>query len=92
MRAGQIVEHLALRDDLGLLQQLGVLPAERVSGSNTPHLLDKSPHNRLSCVRLSQTVAPCARRQRASASWAGVPFSPASAEQRDGGNDERCAG
>ncbi len=25
MRAGQIVEHLALRDDLGLLQQLGVL-------------------------------------------------------------------
>jgi ketosteroid isomerase-like protein len=27
MRAGQIVEHLALRDDLGLLRQLGVLPA-----------------------------------------------------------------
>jgi predicted ester cyclase len=26
MRAGQIVEHLALRDDLGLLRQLGVLP------------------------------------------------------------------
>jgi ketosteroid isomerase-like protein len=25
MRAGQIVEHLALRDDLGLLHQLGVL-------------------------------------------------------------------
>ena len=25
MRAGQVVEHLALRDDLGLLQQLGVL-------------------------------------------------------------------
>ena len=25
MRAGQIVEHMALRDDLGLLQQLGVL-------------------------------------------------------------------
>ena len=25
MRAGQIVEHLALRDDLGLLLQLGVL-------------------------------------------------------------------
>ena len=25
MRAGQIVEHLALRDDLGLLYQLGVL-------------------------------------------------------------------
>ena len=25
MRAGQIVEHVALRDDLGLLQQLGVL-------------------------------------------------------------------
>ena len=27
MRAGQIVEHVALRDDLGLLRQLGVLPA-----------------------------------------------------------------
>ena len=26
MRAGQITEHLALRDDLGLLRQLGVLP------------------------------------------------------------------
>jgi ketosteroid isomerase-like protein len=26
MRAGQIVEHSALRDDLGLLRQLGVLP------------------------------------------------------------------
>ena len=26
MRAGQIVDHLALRDDLGLLRQLGVLP------------------------------------------------------------------
>jgi ketosteroid isomerase-like protein len=26
MRAGQIVEHLALRDDLALLRQLGVLP------------------------------------------------------------------
>ena len=25
MRAGQIVEHVALRDDLGMLQQLGVL-------------------------------------------------------------------
>jgi predicted ester cyclase len=27
MHAGQIVEHVALRDDLGLLRQLGVLPA-----------------------------------------------------------------
>ena len=27
MRAGQIVEHSAVRDDLGLLRQLGVLPA-----------------------------------------------------------------
>jgi ketosteroid isomerase-like protein len=27
MHAGQIVEHLALRDDLGLLRQLGVLPS-----------------------------------------------------------------
>jgi predicted ester cyclase len=27
MRAGQIVEHVALRDDLGLLRQLGVLPS-----------------------------------------------------------------
>jgi hypothetical protein len=25
MRAGQIVKHLALRDDLGLLRQLGML-------------------------------------------------------------------
>jgi ketosteroid isomerase-like protein len=28
MRAGQIVEHSALRDDLGLLQQLGVLSSK----------------------------------------------------------------
>jgi hypothetical protein len=27
VRAGQIVEHSALRDDLGLLRQLGVLPS-----------------------------------------------------------------
>jgi ketosteroid isomerase-like protein len=27
MRAGQIVQHSALRDDLGLLRQLGVLPS-----------------------------------------------------------------
>lgn len=33
IRAGQIVEHFANRDDLGMMQQLGLLPASLQAGS-----------------------------------------------------------
>ena len=33
VRGGEVVEHFATRDDLGMMQQLGLLPASLPAGS-----------------------------------------------------------